>query len=282
MNYAMDPRLLSLSEYYRKAGLDRECLKSPDHATVTCVGSLKVAIGFKRSFYTSIGFRCGFERPIDINYTISVIPIADDEVPCTNWADALSNLQQPIYPPLQTWVDNCAKAYEQFSSWNMLGLAQYDYLNMFLLSGQVLDSKCYQHMYEFACRSFFPECTENSTIVLECKESCQDFNAGCYHEFTTAQSVGGDAKFNVSCTSLSNRTDPEGKPCYYEPVVCSAKPDISSHEKITHQNGSTATSVAALACGRLFRSDHNTTELCAGTTVNGIVTTSPATSCYLW
>ena len=74
---------------------------------------------------------------------------------------------------------------------------------------------------------------------MQCKESCDDFNAGCYHEFTREQSVSGDAKFNVSCTSLSNRTDPEGKPCYYEPVVCSAKPDISSHEKTSHQNGST-------------------------------------------
>ena len=256
MNYAIDARLITLSPFLQKAGLDRRCNVIDNGTKIHCKGSFDIGIGFNRSFYVTAGFRCGSQSPLDLNFTINVTSVTQHHVQCYDWSKAIDQLEQPIYPPFVKWIGQCSTYYPTFSRFNMLGLSQHGYLNMFFMLSQVLQSKCYQHLMEFACRSFFPEChAQQQTVTPSCKDTCLDFNQGCYDEFVgNASGPGPIIKFNVSCTSLAMKKDPSGFPCWYIPVQCSPKPDLDPHEYIRRQNGSTATSVANVTCGRLYES----------------------------
>ena len=247
LNFAIDPRFIYLHRFTKKPGLDRECETSPDNATVTCSGSLNICIGFRRQFYTSIGYMCKPTIPLDINFTIEVVPIPENRVPCTNWSDAFDQLEQPMYPVLRNWIYGCSKIYSQYSRWNMIGLTQHGYFYVFLFAQHILRSHCYQHVFDTECRMIFPECRDGAIIQL-CKDTCNDFNAGCSSLYSNVNPGTVAPSFNISCTSLGHLNDPDVGNCSYMPVTCAARPKLRENEVVLRQNGSVATSVADLGC----------------------------------
>ena len=248
-NFAFDPRLVPLSKRDHIPGSDKLCTLFVSGRTtkVKCTGTIKIAVAFPKHFYASVGFRCGHQSPLNVSFRINITSFPDQTVPCTNWSQALDELEQPLPLGLLELVDTCTNFYAKFSTWNLIGLSQLDLKYMYMLTSQVFLMTCYKYIEEMACRVIFPECT-NNTVILPCTKSCHEFNSGC----SPYSSLNGSVKFNFSCTSLEdgNKTwpSPQHKRCVYRKIECLQEIKLPKNGKVVYANGTAPTSIRIISC----------------------------------
>ena len=156
-----------------------------------------------------------------MQYDISITGYDSGEVPCTDWSDALDELDKPQPAGLTFFIDSCAQFYPTFSQWNGLAFSQADISEFYL--GFVYGLQCYQRIDEFVCYSVFPKC-QNGTVTQPCSDMCADIRQGC---------TSAELFYNVTCTSYNDRGNAaDGQPCFYESCQCDSPVLIPEHGAI--------------------------------------------------
>ena len=229
-NYSYDPRLVPLEEYSRIAGLDKECLVVNN--SLNCVGTLKFAISQNVQWYVTVGFQCSQERALDLTFNLTLI--AYKKVTCNPINHAFGSLEGPIPLKLLGLRIWCSQYSANYSSFNVLGLHEYDFVRDFQIRSRAMDLNCYQYVPLLICGFLLPHCNDG-IITLPCQEVCEDFKKGC------------KSLANVMvCNGLFSKDS--AKNCTYKPVECGPPPNITEHAEAEFTNGSTAGSIVNVNC----------------------------------
>ena len=73
----------------------------------------------------------------------------------------------------------------------------------FLLSREIVDSKCYSLTYEFVCQLLQPVCFHEK-IILPCQDFCSEFMNSC------ANVLPGELRDRIKCSVLKTEADGPG------------------------------------------------------------------------
>ena len=238
-NFGIDPRFLVMSQKPVEVGLDRNCSENDGH--IVCVGTFNMSMGFRSQFFASLGWPCGqTKRPLDVTFDLNVTGYNNGEIPCSDWSDALDQLNPPLPPGLIHVISRCSALYGKFSRWNSLGFSQYHFklLYAYLIS----QPACYQKLPLLGCRSVLPECTDAS-IIEPCRDMCEELKHACAEKIF----------YNVSCATLKYMAAPGGPKCFYESCECDTQMFLPANGKVISNGGNLATNVSEIGCQTFYR-----------------------------
>ena len=236
----LDSRSIVLSPVNTQSGLNKKCFVAQDR--FICEGSIRTARAFDGHLHATLGYRCqrNIRTVLDVEYNISITGYSAGEIPCTDWDDALDELQQPVPSGLTSFVNQCSVMYPRFSKWNIVGMTQHqlEAYHLFLL----VEFPCYQRFLDIICRMVLPECS-NGSVIFPCADMCWDFNTAC-DDFTT-----------LDCTVFKNSTDQQSSQCFNKPCSCKTSDiRLPSHAVIgsDHTGIQIATNVLQVHCQSPF------------------------------
>ena len=134
--------------------------------------------------------------------------------------------------PMPYTITNCSQHYTQVSNHNLLSKNTAEEVAWKINKGRapflrLLDQNCYQHFDEWMCYLFLPKCDlENKTMVVPCKEGCQELEEACFLGLDLSTiSVFRD---KYDCDYLPSMYGPI--PCFYKPVTCDLPPNVTNAE----------------------------------------------------
>lgn len=165
---------------------------------VQCSKIFEMSIGYTSFWYVSVGYFCGENETLNMKYKVTLME--KKRIACTEF-DTENEVQNV-----------CSAFYSHFAIPNYLGYDKEDTSMVMTTTAKALhNTKCYQHLYELACRAFLPNCNVNNTLALPpCRQMCLDWQEGCASQLHGA--------FSTECTTFPNTTNSEV--CVYKTANC--------------------------------------------------------------
>ena len=166
--------------------------------------------------------------------------------------DGTETGNQPKCEPPDKRSPNCFKYGQNVTVPNMFGAeTKRDALEMtyVYIGTKILESKCHQHVEEFACRSLYPEC-EQLDVLYPCRSMCYEVLSACGSIF--------DGFPVLDCRAYP--VSGNGTFCFSKPVEC-LPPENPNHGRV-HYNSIYLRGRATYTCDKRYRLVGESTRIC--------------------
>ena len=166
--------------------------------------------------------------------------------------DGTETGNHPKCEPPDKRSPNCFKYGQNVTVPNMFGAeTKRDALEMtyVYIGTKILESKCHQHVEEFACRSLYPEC-EQLDVLYPCRSMCYEVLSACGSIF--------DGFPLLDCRAYP--VSGNGTFCFSKPVEC-LPPENPNHGRV-HYNSIYLRGRATYTCDRKYRVVGESTRIC--------------------
>ncbi len=217
----------------------------------TCYGTLT---NFYPRFvrgHVYIFYPCFVNQSIEAFYQVSMYAKnrtdAKDETGCTRLAsDSI-----------------CSKYYSYKSIPNHRGdKSIFEAYAGFSTASAMIESKCHQHIEEFICSIFLPQCSPKG-VIAPCRSMCLEVMEACKEQADKLQNglVKGKITFEVLRDYYCDGF-PENDQCFRKNVSCGTPPEIRKGQHNFKSNYSKVNSTSTYRCNGDFTLEENASVVC--------------------
>ena len=193
---------------------------------------LYVSGAYQDKWEVTAFYLCDQEHKLDMMYNMDM-----------KQDDGSETAKQPKCQPPDMRSPHCFKYGQNVTMLNLFGAETHNdarEMTYVYIGTQRLESRCHQHVEEFACRSMYPEC-EESDVLYPCRSMCYEVLSACggiFEGFPVLDCKAYPVKGN-------------GTLCFSRPVEC-PPPKPPKHGKV-HYNSIFLRGKATYTCGEGYR-----------------------------